>query len=87
MSCVQNGMAEQLPVLLETSLQIAWDFLDGTGGIADPQETAEFLLANITTQVPQGERRKLALSNRAINAFRQRSHLQLVSAKCTLNRP
>jgi hypothetical protein len=80
-------MAEQLPVLLETSLQIAWDFLDGTGSIADPQETAEFLLANITTQVRQGERRKLALSNRAINAFRQRSHLQLVSAKCTQNRP
>jgi hypothetical protein len=72
-------MEEQLPALVETSLQIAWDFLDGTGGIADPQETAEFLLANITTQVLHGERRKLALSNRAINAFRQRSHLQLVS--------
>jgi hypothetical protein len=55
-------MAEQLPVLVETSLQIAWDFLDGTGGIADPQETAEFLLANITTRVRQGERRILALS-------------------------
>src|SRR6185369_15309267 len=25
---------------------IAWDFLDRTGGIANPQETAEFLLAN-----------------------------------------
>jgi hypothetical protein len=72
-------MAEQLPVLVETSLQIAWDFLDGTGSIADPQETAEFLLGNIKTQVLQGERRKLALSNRAINAYQQRSHLHLVS--------
>lgn len=52
-------MSEQLPVLVETSLQIAWDFFDGTGGIADPQETAEFLLANIRTQVLHGERRKL----------------------------
>ena len=72
-------MAEPLPILLESSLQIAWDFLDGLGDIGDPQQTAEFLLGNIKSQVLKGERRPLALSNRAINAYRQQSHLQLVS--------
>lgn len=72
-------MAEQLPVLVESSLQIAWDYLDAVGDIGDPQVTAEFLLGNIKAQLLKGERRQLALSNRAIQAFQQRSHLQLAS--------
>ena len=79
MSCFAP-MSEPLPILVESSLQIAWDFLDGTGQIADPQETAEFLLRNINSQVLKGERRRLILSNRAIDAYRQtRPSLQLVS--------
>lgn len=72
-------MTEQIPVLVESSLQIAWDFLDGVGELADPQQTAEFLLRNIQTQVMNGERRTLLLSNRAINSYRQRCPLQLVN--------
>ena len=73
-------MSEPLPILVESSLQIAWDFLDGTGEIGDLQETAEFLLRNINSQVLRGERRRLILSNRAIDAYRQtRQRLQLVS--------
>jgi hypothetical protein len=73
-------MSEPLPILVESSLQIAWDFLDGTGEIVDLQETAEFLLRNINSQVLRGERRRLILSNRAINAYRQtRQSLQLIS--------
>jgi hypothetical protein len=71
-------MAEPLPPLLETSLQIAWDFLDGSGAIADPHQTAEFLIWNIKSQILRGERRPLALSNRAIKSFRQRP-IKLVS--------
>ena len=71
-------MAQPLPPLLESSLQIAWDFLDRSGEFADPQETAEFLIWNIRGQILRGERRPLALSNRAIESFRQRP-LQLVS--------
>jgi hypothetical protein len=66
-------MAEPLPILVESSLQIAWDFLDGTGAIGDPQQTAEFLLRNINSQILRGERRTLALSNRAIESYRQRA--------------
>jgi hypothetical protein len=73
-------MSQPLPNLVESSLQIAWDFLDASDEIADPQETAEFLLRNINAQVLRGEGRLLMLSNRAIDAYRQNvSKLQVVS--------
>jgi hypothetical protein len=67
-------MTEPLPVLIENSLQIAWDFLDRSGGIADPQQAAEILLQSIKTQILKGESRTLMLSNRAIAAFEQHQH-------------
>ena len=48
-------MAEPLPTLLENSLQIAWDFLEASGEIEDPQQTAEVLLGAIKTLVLRGE--------------------------------
>ena len=63
-------MTEPLPTLVENSLQIAWDFLEASGGIEDPQQTAEVLLGAIKTLVLRGENRRLMLSNRAIDAFR-----------------
>lgn len=67
--------ANQLPALVENSLQIAWDFLDGVGEIDDRQQAAEFLLRNIKTQILKGEGRALLLSNRAIESFRRRPQL------------
>ena len=64
-------MTEPLPILVENSLQIAWDFLDASGEIDDPQQTAEVLLGAIKTLVLRGEHRRLMLSNRAIDAFRE----------------
>ncbi len=73
-------MSEPLPTIIESSLQIAWDFLGGSGEIADPQQTAEFLIRNIQSQMLSGERRTLMLSNRAIDAYRQKHPgLRLVS--------
>jgi hypothetical protein len=72
-------MTEPLPILIENSLQIAWDYLEGIGELADQQQTAEFLLRNIQSQMLKGERRTLMLSNRAIESYRkQPNHLQLV---------
>jgi hypothetical protein len=65
-------MTQPLPLLVENSLQIAWDFLERTGAIADPQETAEILLGSIKTQILKGESRILMLSNKAITAVEQR---------------
>ena len=70
-------MTAHLPTLIESSLQIAWDYLDGIGELADQQQTAEFLLTNIQSQILRGERRTLVLSNRAIESYRkQPNHLQ-----------
>ena len=66
-------MGEPLPVIVERSLQIAWDYLGGVGEIADPQQSAELLLRSIQTQILSGETRALMLSNRAIDAYRQQS--------------
>jgi hypothetical protein len=72
-------MTAQLPTLIENSLQIAWDYLDGIGELADKQHTAEFLLRDIQSQIMRGERRPLMLSNRAIESYRkQPNHLQLI---------
>jgi hypothetical protein len=68
-------MAEPLPFLIENSLKIAWDFLEGVGEIHDAQKTAEFLLGNIKSQMLKGENRTLVLSNRAIDCFRRRPQL------------
>ena len=64
-------MTEPLRIIVENSLQIAWDFLEATGEIDDPQQTAEILLGAIKTLVLRGEHRRLMLSNRAIDAFRE----------------
>ena len=64
-------MTEPLPTLVENSLQITWGFLDASGEIEDPQQTAEVLLGAIKTLLLRGENRRLMLSNRAIDTFRE----------------
>jgi hypothetical protein len=68
-------MAEPLPALVENSHEVAWNYLDRLGEISDPQNTAEFLLRNIQSQILRGETRTLLLSNRAIAAYQRRPQL------------
>jgi hypothetical protein len=71
-------MSEPLPWLIENSIQIAWDYLARTGEIADAAEANRFLLKAVDEMVLKGERRKLMLANRAIDAYRLRK-MRLVS--------
>jgi hypothetical protein len=57
--------------LVENSLQIAWDFLEGTGEITDPAEANQFLLRTTNDLVLKGERHRLMLSNRAIDEYKR----------------
>ena len=68
-------MAEPLPALVKNSLEVAWNFLDALGEISDPQNTAEFLLRSIQSQILKGEKRTLMLPNRAIAAYQRRPQL------------
>jgi hypothetical protein len=64
-------MSESLSVLIENSIQIAWDALARSGEISDPADASEFLQRTIIDLVVKGERRRLMLSNKAIDAYRQ----------------
>lgn len=59
------------PQLLAEAKQIAWEFLERSGEIDDPGETHQFLVGRIEQMMGQGQRNRLALSNRAIAAFRE----------------
>lgn len=56
---------------MENSVQIAWDYLERTGELGEPEVASRFLLDTIEVMVRRGERRRLILSNKAIDAYKQ----------------
>jgi hypothetical protein len=64
-------MRETLPVLVENSFQIAWDYLEAAGELENPDRAAGILLDAIETMIRTGERRRILLSNKAINGYRR----------------
>ena len=64
-------MNEPLPILVENSIQIAWDYLERTGALGDPEVASRVLFDAVEMMVLRGERRKLLLSNRAIEAYKR----------------
>src|SRR3954453_16720379 len=49
------------------------EYLERTGELADADEAGRFLLRSVDQMVMQGERRRLMLANRAIDAYRHRN--------------
>ncbi len=76
-------MYEPLPILIEESIQIAWDYLERSGDLGEPQAAGEVLLDTVASLVRLGERRRLMLSNRAIADYKkfraQRKGLEVVT--------
>jgi len=72
-------MTEPLPVLVENAVQIAWDVLERSGEIDDAGHASRFLLKAVADLVTKGERRRLMLINRAIEAYRDYRKTQLVA--------
>lgn len=56
-------------VLMEEAIQIAWDYLERTGEVDDPEVCSQILLYNVETMLRQGVRSRLLLSNRAIRQY------------------
>lgn len=54
------------------SFEIAWTVLQQSGDIGDPHSAAYFLLGKIDEMMRSGEKRRLLLSNSAIDAYRLR---------------
>jgi hypothetical protein len=64
-------MTETRPAILANAFQIAWDYLEATGELGNPDQTAQHLLDTIEPMILQGERRTLRLSNKAIAAYQR----------------
>ncbi len=56
---------------MEIAVQIAWDYIELTGELGAPTEASRVLLKSIETQIFNGERRRLMLSNTAINDYKK----------------
>ena len=66
--------------LLEQSFNIAWEVLDQSRHLGNPDGAASFLVEKIREMMRRGEKRRLLLSNLAIDAYRMKYQpLQLVS--------
>jgi hypothetical protein len=71
---LKNGwtdMTEPLPLLIDSSIEIAWDYLNRTGELGDAIVAGRFLSDSIELMVRRGERRRLMLANKAIAAYQQ----------------
>ena len=71
-------MSEPIPWLIESSIQIAWNYLERTGEIGNASEASRFLLRTVDEMVRKGEHRKLMLANRAIEAYQR--HRRVIAA-------
>jgi hypothetical protein len=65
------NMTEPLPLLIDSSIEIAWDYLNRTGELGEPITAGRFLNDTIELMVRRGERRPLMLANKAIAAYQQ----------------
>ena len=63
----------ELPLyfLIEDSLQIAWNYLERTGELEEPETAGRILIDAIELMIRQGVRSRLLLSNRAITAYQR----------------
>ena len=57
--------------LIENSFRIAWDYLEGTGELVHRDTAAGQLLDTIEIMIRRGERRRLLLSNKAIDSYKR----------------
>ena len=67
-----DQMTEPLPLPIETSVQIAWDYLERSDEHGDIAVASRFLVGSIELlMVRRGERRRLLLANKAIDQYRR----------------
>jgi hypothetical protein len=64
-------MSETTQSIFANSFQIAWDYLEATGELGNPDRAAQHLLNTIEAMIRQGERRQLLLANKAIAAYQR----------------
>jgi hypothetical protein len=71
-------LTDSLAVLLEQSVEIAWNYLQQTGEIEQDRQATDFLTTDIADRMRRGERSRLVLANRAILAYQRHKADQIV---------
>lgn len=66
-------MHSSTAILLEESIQIAWDYLERTGQLGEPSNASRFIHDEILGLMGRGEFSRLVLSNKAIAAYLKQS--------------
>jgi hypothetical protein len=64
-------MDQPLHILIENSLQIAWDYLEHAGELGAPETASRVLLASVEARIRRGETRRMMLSNKAIDDYKK----------------
>jgi len=64
-------MRKPVANLMANSIQIAWDYLDRTGELGEPEIAARVLMDTVGRMIRQGENGPLMLSNKAIDAYKR----------------
>jgi hypothetical protein len=75
-------MNEPTPKVMENAILMAWDYLDRSGELGEPELAARVLLDLVEGMIRRGERRPLMLSNKAIDGykrFKSERHLVLIA--------
>ncbi len=67
---------------VENAFFIAWSFLEQSGELGPPDESANVILDAIEAQLRTGERRQLKLANTAIHAYRTHAAKSRSSHDC-----
>jgi hypothetical protein len=62
---------ERISQLVETAFMIAWEYLQATGELDEPEASARQLLDTIEVMIQRGERRRLLLANVAIDVYKR----------------
>jgi hypothetical protein len=59
--------------VIREAYDIAWDYLDRSGAIADPEAAHDELLASLMAMYNAGNRNKLVMANKAITGFQAKA--------------
>jgi hypothetical protein len=63
---------EKISHVVENAFMIAWDYLEATGELGEPENAARELLDLIEGMIQRGERRRILLANVAIDLYRRK---------------
>jgi len=66
-------------MLMENSIQIAWDYLEATGELGEPENAARELLDIIEDMIRRGERRRILIANTTIDIYKRGRQAREVS--------